>query len=63
MLLADGSYTSSLQLFNLVAIGCLQWAKYCYVTGLELMRGVRGDTAWNDWNDVVFETKPLFSWR
>jgi hypothetical protein len=51
---ADCIYISSLQSFNLAAIGCLQWSKHCDVTGLELMGGVGGDTAKND---VAFETE------
>ena len=44
MLLADYVYTSSIQSFNLVAIGYLQGGKRSNVTGLELVRGVRGKT-------------------
>ena len=44
MLLADYVYTSLIQSFNLVAIGCLQGGKRSNVTGLELVRGVRGKT-------------------
>ena len=48
MLLADYIYTSSIQSFNLVAIGCLQGGKNSDVTGLELV----GETAQDD---VVFK--------
>lgn len=41
-LAAHDIYTSSIQLFNLVAIGCLEWAKHSNVTGLELMGVVGG---------------------
>ena len=58
MLLADCVHTASLHSFNLFAIGCFQWAKYCDVTGLELVGGVRGHTAQDD---VVFEEKTLKS--
>ena len=54
MLLADYIYTSSIQSFNLVAIGCLQGGKNSDVTGLELVGGVRRD---NIQENVVFETK------
>ena len=53
MFLADCICTSSVQSFNLVTISCLQWAKYSNVIGLELVGGVRGDTAQDD---VVFKT-------
>jgi hypothetical protein len=44
MLLADCIYTSSIQSFNLVAIGYLQGGKDSDVTGLELVGGCeRGD--------------------
>jgi hypothetical protein len=36
---------SSFQLFNLVVIGCLQWAKHCDVTGLEFIGAMRGTAA------------------
>ena len=45
MLLANCIYISSLHLFNLFAIGCFQRIKYCNVTGLKLVEGVRGHTA------------------
>ena len=54
MLLADYIYTSSIQSFNLVAIGCLQGGKNSDVTRLELVGGVRGETTEDD---IIFETK------
>jgi hypothetical protein len=53
MLLANCICPSSIQSFNLVAIGCLQWAKHSDVTGLELVGGMRGETTQDD---IVFET-------
>lgn len=44
MLLADYVYAFSTQLFNLIAINCLEWAKHPDITGLEFMGGVRGET-------------------
>jgi len=52
MLLADCICTSSIQSFNLVAIGYLQGGKDSDVTGLELVGGVRGETTQDD---VVFK--------
>ncbi len=52
MLLADCICASSIQPFNLVAIGCLQWGKDSDVTGLELVGGVGGETTQND---IVFK--------
>ncbi len=54
MLLADYICTSSIQSFNLVAIGCFQGAKDSDVTGLELISGMRGETT-QDY--IIFETK------
>ena len=53
MLLADCICTSSVQSFNLVSIGCLQWAKYSNITRLELVRGIRRDTTQEN---IVFKT-------
>jgi hypothetical protein len=54
MLLADCIHTSSLESINLVAIGCFQRGKYCNITRLELVRGMRGETTEDN---IVFETK------
>jgi len=54
MLLADCIHTSSLESINLVAIGCLQWGKYCNITRLELVRGMRGKMTEDN---IVIETK------
>jgi len=43
MLLADYIYTS-IQSFDLVAIGCLQGREDSDVTGMELAGGMRGET-------------------
>jgi len=53
MVLIDCICTSSIQPFNLVAIGCLQGGKDSNVTGLKLVGDVRGKTTQNY---VVFET-------
>ena len=53
MLLADYICTSSIQSFNLVAIGCFQGGKDSDVTGLELVGGVKGETIQDD---IFFET-------
>lgn len=53
MLLADYIYTSLIQSFNLVAIGCLQGREDSNVTGLELVGGMRGETT-QDY--IIFET-------
>ena len=50
----DYIYTSSIQSFNLVAIGCLQGAKNSDVTRLELVGGVRGGMTQDD---IVFKAK------
>jgi len=54
MFLADCICTSSKQSISLVAVGCLQQCKDSNVTGLELVRGMGGETT-EDY--VVFETK------
>ena len=54
MLLTDYAYPSMVQSFSLVAISCLQWAKYSHITGLEFVRGMGGETTQRD---IVFETE------
>lgn len=54
MLLANAVYTSSIQSFNLVTIGCLQGHKDSDVTRLELVGGVGGETTQDN---VVFKAK------
>jgi hypothetical protein len=44
VLLTDSIYTSLLESINLVAVSCLKWSKYYYITRLELVRGIRGET-------------------
>ena len=48
MLLADYIYTSLIQSFNLVAIGCLQGREDSNITGLELVGGMRGEATQYD---------------
>ena len=54
MSLVDRVYASSFKSFNLVAIGCFQQAKYCDATRLELVGGMRGDTAHDN---IVFKAE------
>jgi hypothetical protein len=54
MLLPNGIHTSSLQSFNLFAIGCLQGPEDSDIAGLELVGGVRRHTAKDD---TIFKTK------
>jgi hypothetical protein len=54
MLLADCVHPSTVESFYLVTIGGLQWGEGPDVTGLELVRGVRGKTTKND---VVLKAK------
>ena len=58
MLLADSIYTSLTKPFHLFAVGCLQWAKYTDVTGLEFVGGVGRETTQDN---VVFETNSMIS--
>jgi hypothetical protein len=44
MLLADSIYPSSLESISLFTIGILERGKYCYITRLELVGGMRGET-------------------
>jgi hypothetical protein len=54
MLLANILYSTSVQAFYLVTIGCLQRGKGSDIAGLELVRCVRGKTTQND---VVLKAK------
>jgi hypothetical protein len=54
VLLADYIYTSLLKSINLVAISCLKWSKQCYITRLELVRGIRRETTKKN---IVLETE------
>ena len=44
----------SFKSFNLIAIGCFQRCKHCYVTELEFVRGMRGKAAQDD---VILEAE------
>jgi hypothetical protein len=48
MLLANGVHTPTFHTLNVVAVGYLQRSKDCDITGLKLVRGVRGEAAEKD---------------
>ena len=48
MLLANGVHTPTFHSLNIVAVGYLQRSKYCNITGLKLVRRVRGKAAEKD---------------
>jgi hypothetical protein len=54
MLFPDCTNASSVQYLDLIPVSCFERPEHSYVTGLELMRGVRWETTKDD---VVCETE------